>query len=558
VPAAGGRGIPVVIENGGDATELELRVSCDGDLLALRGARVLAAGPPGAEIAFSASGPGAALIRVRLPAPAGDRRQVLFALAAEVPPDAPYGARNVLRIGGEILGGGAVTSARALHLVCYPGDITANAGYSALDAAGMVAAGAGSDRRVARCVMPFADDELCLLGDADGDGALELRDARLVLEAAAGLEPPEIPRLPGILEPTAAEGPDPTVRLPTDSAGRPGETVRVPVLLDQAEGLEAVELELEFDPAVLTAAAAAVVPGELLAHPEAIFALNVVGAAGSIRFAAAIPDPHVPGAGSLLDIEFTIAETAAGGTTPVNLVRASLNEDGLVLTPEPTPDPGEEIDGRVTVLAGEPAAIEASPAAVDFGEVTVGAAATAEVTVRSTGGASLEIAAVRIEGADAASFAITRPLAAASLAPGESGALEVTFAPAVPGDHEGELAIESNAANAPRLVVPLAGAGRAPGAGPLIRGDSNGDGAINIADPTFTLNYLFIGGAEPPCLAAANANGDAALVISDPIYELNYLFIGGPWPPAPFPACGASSNRGDLELGCRSDIGCRR
>ncbi|MEC9031323.1 MAG: hypothetical protein VYB15_05540, partial [Planctomycetota bacterium] len=61
-----------------------------------------------------------------------------------------------------------------------------------------------------------------------------------------------------------------------------------------------------------------------------------------------------------------------------------------------------------------------------------------------------------------------------------------------------------------------------------IRGDSNGDLEVNISDPTYTLQYLFLGGDAPPCEASADSNGDGNINISDPTYTLQYLFLGGP------------------------------
>jgi hypothetical protein len=60
-----------------------------------------------------------------------------------------------------------------------------------------------------------------------------------------------------------------------------------------------------------------------------------------------------------------------------------------------------------------------------------------------------------------------------------------------------------------------------------VRGDSNGDLEVNISDPTFTLQWLFLGGGAPSCLATADANGDGEVNISDPTYTLRYLFLGG-------------------------------
>ena len=71
------------------------------------------------------------------------------------------------------------------------------------------------------------------------------------------------------------------------------------------------------------------------------------------------------------------------------------------------------------------------------------------------------------------------------------------------------------------------------------RGDGNADGAVNIADPVATLNFLFSGGAAAPCEDAADANDTGELDISDAVFTLNFLFLGGAPPPAPgVGACG--------------------
>ena len=67
----------------------------------------------------------------------------------------------------------------------------------------------------------------------------------------------------------------------------------------------------------------------------------------------------------------------------------------------------------------------------------------------------------------------------------------------------------------------------------FLRGDSNADGSVNIADAVSTLSYLFTAGARPYCLDAADANDDGTLDISDPIAVLGYLFVGNA--PLPYP-----------------------
>ncbi len=70
------------------------------------------------------------------------------------------------------------------------------------------------------------------------------------------------------------------------------------------------------------------------------------------------------------------------------------------------------------------------------------------------------------------------------------------------------------------------------------RGDSDASGTMNITDGIYVLNYLFLGGPEPPCMQAADADGSDSLNITDGIYILNFLFLGGPQPPAPYEECG--------------------
>jgi hypothetical protein len=72
----------------------------------------------------------------------------------------------------------------------------------------------------------------------------------------------------------------------------------------------------------------------------------------------------------------------------------------------------------------------------------------------------------------------------------------------------------------------------------LIRGDSDANGALGLADAIQLANYLFAGGPGPTCEDAADANDNGAVAIDDVIFLLNYLFVAGPVPPAPGTACG--------------------
>ena len=62
------------------------------------------------------------------------------------------------------------------------------------------------------------------------------------------------------------------------------------------------------------------------------------------------------------------------------------------------------------------------------------------------------------------------------------------------------------------------------------RGDANGDGAINVTDIVFLINYLFNETSAPDPLEAGDANCDGKVDIVDIVYLINYLFGEGPPP----------------------------
>lgn len=89
----------------------------------------------------------------------------------------------------------------------------------------------------------------------------------------------------------------------------------------------------------------------------------------------------------------------------------------------------------------------------------------------------------------------------------------------------------------------------------FIRGDCNSSGSINISDPIFALEYLFIEGSSVPvCFDACDANDDGTFGIGDPIFVLGYLFYQGAPPSAPFPDCGTDPTAEAIE--CAESTNC--
>ena len=89
----------------------------------------------------------------------------------------------------------------------------------------------------------------------------------------------------------------------------------------------------------------------------------------------------------------------------------------------------------------------------------------------------------------------------------------------------------------------------------FLRGNSNGDSSIDLADALFVMNWLFVSGDQPACFDSADVNDDGGLDISDSIFLLNYLFVNGPIPGAPGPFnCGLDPSEDTLD--CVLPSGC--
>ena len=67
----------------------------------------------------------------------------------------------------------------------------------------------------------------------------------------------------------------------------------------------------------------------------------------------------------------------------------------------------------------------------------------------------------------------------------------------------------------------------------VLRGDPDNSLAINVADITYMVAYLFNGGPQPVSVQAGDANRDFLINISDVTYLVDYLFKAGPPPPTP-------------------------
>jgi Domain of unknown function (DUF4082)/Domain of unknown function (DUF4091)/Abnormal spindle-like microcephaly-assoc'd, ASPM-SPD-2-Hydin/Immunoglobulin I-set domain len=94
-------------------------------------------------------------------------------------------------------------------------------------------------------------------------------------------------------------------------------------------------------------------------------------------------------------------------------------------------------------------ALGVSPASLSFGSIDTGASSTLGVTLKNSGNSNVTISGVSTSGAG---FSASNVSSGTVLAPGQSAALNVTFAPTSTGGVTGGVTVASNATNSPATI----------------------------------------------------------------------------------------------------------
>lgn len=88
----------------------------------------------------------------------------------------------------------------------------------------------------------------------------------------------------------------------------------------------------------------------------------------------------------------------------------------------------------------------------------------------------------------------------------------------------------------------------------FVRGDCNWDEKVDLADAAGMIAAQFLG-YDPSCKDACDINDDGAINLADAVFLMNYLFKFGPEPPAPFPDPGIDETVDD-PTGLHPELGC--
>jgi len=197
-----------------------------------------------------------------------------------------------------------------------------------------------------------------------------------------------------------------------------------------------------------------------------------------------VATPKTISAGLSATMSLTFHPTAAGATT--GSVTLTSNDPA-------NPTTVISLDGAGTTASqGQ---LQANPATVNFGNVSVGSTATQKVTLTNTGAAAVQISAITVNGSGVSINGINFPL---TLAASSAATFNAVFAPAATGSVTGSISVASNATGSP-LNIPVSGTGV--------------QGGLRVSSSSFGFGSVVDGQSKSQTFTLTNT-GNASLTIS--------------------------------------------
>lgn len=137
------------------------------------------------------------------------------------------------------------------------------------------------------------------------------------------------------------------VQIPHEIVGHSGHRVIVPVDIDDATGVRAAEIRIEYDTAQLDVKPKDIAAGAAWAG-KAIAISNVDEPAGVITVFVFSTENLAGGSGSLIDVAFTVRADVRGMKATVDLAEVRLNEGQITLPASPLIG-ADTTDGVITI-----------------------------------------------------------------------------------------------------------------------------------------------------------------------------------------------------------------
>ncbi len=270
----------------------------------------------------------------------------LVKLVATVPLTASYGAENLLHLSNVTVSTATtnlpVRSDDGLHVVAYVGDTTGNAAYNTFDAQKLQRVLNNLDSGFG--AYPTVDPTV--IGNVTASGSLTSMDSARLLQKIGGISRVEFLAMPSGIGPSNISGADSVLYLGTVSAADGG-SVTVPVMVDDAAGIESLQLVINYPSSQLTLTSVSL--GGLAA--DFGYFVRDTGTAGVIKVdmarlnALSASSIQTTGSNHLLELNFTVK---AGVTGQVNIDLATATINDAALTVYPAPAVGGTLPGGAT------------------------------------------------------------------------------------------------------------------------------------------------------------------------------------------------------------------
>jgi len=161
--------------------------------------------------------------------------------------------------------------------------------------------------------------------------------------------------------------------------------------------------------------------------------------------------------------------------------------------------------------------LTASASSLNFGAVTDGTTSKQSLTLKSTGTSPVTISSDSISGTGFSVGAVQFP---ATLSPGQSLTLTVSFAPNTVGSSSGQLTVSSNSSSGSTMIVSLSGSGVSATSGPVLSVSPGSLAFGNVAD-----------GSSEVLNVTLSSTGASSLVInSASVSGTGFSLVSGSWP----------------------------
>jgi predicted outer membrane repeat protein len=366
-PAAG---IPLQLSEGLGVSRLELTLHYDPSLLEVQTFTLSTAlQSRGGQAQFQVTSAGTATLQIIAPISFATASGPLVAgsFTAWVPATALYGGKHAIDIADLHVFNDAAEPVElpsvdddAIHVAAFFGDTNGSRTYNNPDVTLV-------QRLIGQINTGFSAYQLAdplLLADITLNGKLQANDTVSIQRLIGQVPVVNVPALPAGITPPTASGADPKLSIPQTLSGSPGDTVTVPVklLVTEPAGitLSGFDLVIQYDPVRFTLGGGQV--GSLLSayNFQGLLTQTVPGTVIYTASSAAGTGVLPWGTeGDLMTLSLAIVADAAGGAVPINLRASSgmtataafdLDLNELVLTPAPTDEALDAVDGQVTIV----------------------------------------------------------------------------------------------------------------------------------------------------------------------------------------------------------------